>query len=320
MLGDEGYFESQLVENVCRKKTTWFKSCDKVQFQALVQEQIQVVGGSSSVFNKIHQGMTKEGYWDDKVFDPFFITERCALFEWRKKFARSFGKDIFKDSVGENFAYFMLEMSTPIEKQPTKSFKFCGFEDCFCCSADWPANLALEDVFSRRYMKAMLRLGFKDNFIYEYESLKDDQEEFIRSYDRFQDFSINDFHFNMTAHQIVEFNLTSPKTLLEQCIKVIKRYEVPFTDQDIPSTLKKKVDVGLYSPGDEPPDMITKKGKKMFASLCKTYLSVFSDPDLVFLCATLGEFRGLGEIYDNVYDEVKEEFQGLVDMYENIYK
>ena len=62
------------------------------------------------------------------------------------------------------------------------------------------------------------------------------------------------------------------------------------------------------------------KGMKMFESLGKTYLSVFSDPDLVFLCATLAEFRGLGQIYDNVYDEVKEEFQGLVDLYENIYK
>ena len=100
----------------------------------------------------------------------------------------------------------------------------------------------------------------------------------------------------------------------------MKKFNVSTSSEDIPITLQKKMQFGLYIPGDDPPDFISARGKQIFKKLNQCYLDLYKDPDLIFLRAAFSELMSLGEIFDNLYDdlEAKEEFQRLVDMYENM--
>ena len=184
-------------------------------------------------------------------------------------------------------------------------------------------------LYDRQSIEAAMADAEVDNFSH-YLDLKDDQEEYIRIYGEFSEYDYYDGNFNVWAHQIVEFNQTSPKSLLELSIKAVKRYDIKTEDGDIPKSLQKKMQVGLYTPGDDPPDMISERGKALFRSLGKIYIDIFKDPDLVFLCAA----RNLGEMFYNVYfyenpgemllrdkmeRSIEEEMQGLVNIYENLF-
>ena len=96
-------------------------SCDQDQFEALILEQIQVVGGSKSLFNKIHRGMMKEGKL--KEFDPFFIKEQCDLYQWRKEFIKNSLNlctccDTFKEQyIVDIFEYAMATECLDLEEE-----------------------------------------------------------------------------------------------------------------------------------------------------------------------------------------------------------
>merc|ERR1719187_1212057 len=149
--------------------------------------------------------------------------------------------------------------------------------------------------------------NLKDNYDALYDILKGGQKYYIRKLGRFLDFSAyEDTEFCQEAHQIVEFYQTSPKTLLELSIKAVKKFNVSTSSEDIPFTLQKKMQFGLYIPGDDPPDFISARGKQIFKKLNQCYLDLYKDPDLIFLRASFSDL------------EAKDEFQRLVDMYENM--
>ena len=116
-------------------------------------------------------------------------------------------------------------------------------------------------------------------------------------------YSVDDF--NKLAHQIAEFNLKSSKTLLEQAIKVVKKFDIdiPTAGENLPATLEKKIESGLYLPGDEPPKIISKKGKDLFSKLNQAYLEVFGDRELVSLRSDHVVFKGLAEMYENLFHD-----------------
>jgi len=331
MWGNDGHFEVQIRETTCKRKTHSLKSCDKDQFEALIREQIKVVGGSKTLFNKIHQGMMKQG--KSKEFDPFFIKEQCDLYQWRKDFIQE-SENLctccltFKEQyITEIFEYAMATECLNIDDDELSDFVWeqhgvpsCDKSGCGWCAVvlvDTTSDIQL--LYDRNYMVGELEQALEDEFACEYDVLKAEQEDFIRDNENFQNYDVDDLGFNKLAHQIVELNLTSPKTLLEQSIKAVKKYNIPTTSEDMPSTLEKKMKVGLYTPGDEPPNFISSKGKDMFKSLNKRYQDIYTDADLVFLCSSL---RAFGSLCENLYEdetELEEEFKGFVNAYENLY-
>ena len=64
----------------------------KAKFEALIEKQIALVGGSKSVFTMIHAGMI------NFTPDTFFIKEQCDLYRWRKEFIQK-----LQNNVNHNF-------------------------------------------------------------------------------------------------------------------------------------------------------------------------------------------------------------------------
>ena len=194
--------------------------------------------------------------------------------------------------------------------------------DCVGDGCEWvrPAEEDIQMTYDKKCILEYFEDNMKDNYDALYDILKGAQKYYIRKLGRFLDFSAyEDPEFCQEAHQIVEFHQTSPKTLLELSIKAVKKFNVSTSSENIPFTLQNKLRFGLYIPGDDPPDFISARGKQIFKKLNQCYLDLYKDPDLIFLWAAFRELRSLGEIFDNLYDDVeaKEEFQRLVDMYEN---
>ena len=176
-------------------------------------------------------------------------------------------------------------------------------------------------MYDKDYMVGELEMAADDHFACEYDVLKTEQEEFIRENDKFQNYSVDDMGFNKQAHQIVKFNLKSPKTLLEQTIKVVKKFDIPTAGENLPATLETKIKNGLYLPGDEPPKIISKKGKDLFSKLNQAYLEVFGDRELVSLRSDHVVFKGLAEMYENLFhdDSGLKEFESFVLIYDKLF-
>ena len=160
--------------------------------------------------------------------------------------------------------------------------------------------------YDRKVINTILAKAEKDKFAPEDRGLKDRQEKFIRSDGEFfWDDENDELGFNVKAHVIVEFNQISPKTLLELSIKAVKKFDIKVKEDEVPRSLQKKMAVGMYTPGDEPPDMISERGKELFENLGKVYLDIFKDPDLVFLRAAAAELAAFGEMFDNFYGDIE---------------
>jgi len=334
MWGDEGHYEAELKANICKRKVHSLGSCDQDQFEALILEQIQVVGGSKSLFNKIHRGMMKEGKL--KEFNPFFIKEQCDLYQWRKDFIKDSENlctccDTFKEQyIVDIFEYAMATECLDLEEEDEitdyirqqQEVPSCGKNGCgWCGKVIVDSSRDIQLMYDKDYMVGELEMAADDHFACEYDVLKTEQEEFIRENDKFQNYSVDDMGFNKLAHQIVEFNLKSPKTLLEQAIKAVKKFDIPTAGENLPATLEKKIESGLYLPGDEPPKIISKKGKDLFSKLNQAYLEVFGDRELVSLRSDHVVFKGLAEMYENLFhdDSGLKEFESFVLIYDNLF-
>ena len=175
---------------------------------------------------------------------------------------------------------------------------------CVWCNPDQHKGGIGAQLYDRDVIEERLDEAEEDNFSPDYTDLKELQEMEIRKNGKFVDSDTYDRLFNIMAHQIVEFRQTSPKSLLEQSIKAVKKFDIKVKEEEVPRSLQKKMVVGLYTPGDEPPDMISERGKELFENLGKVYLDIFKDPDLVFLRAAAAELTAFGEMFDNLYGEI----------------
>merc|ERR550519_2852512 len=112
---------SATVSSVKRSLVYFFFSSYKAKFEALIEKQIALVGGSKSVFTMIHTGMI------NFTPDTFFIKEQCDLYRWRKEFIQKLQSNISHDCVffqeehieyhiTENFEYMMAMWCTLDEK------------------------------------------------------------------------------------------------------------------------------------------------------------------------------------------------------------
>eukprot|EP00092_Neocalanus_flemingeri_P024716 GFUD01026805.1.p1 GENE.GFUD01026805.1~~GFUD01026805.1.p1 ORF type:complete len:280 (-),score=75.79 GFUD01026805.1:36-875(-) len=241
--------------------TFLLKHQDEAFIEKMVEKQVELLGGNRRLYNRIDSNM-KNG-----DLDHFFVSEHCAIYNWRDAF---FG-DHFPDNSwftvdldNENeFEYHPEEEFITIPYQLTRHF------DRMVALASAKVSPELSWLKMQTYFEKNELLSYEAECKYSWEWMTkgveeevggDEQEQLAHCED-------NNLGFSKVAHIIAEVHQTGPKKLEEIALKAVLLHHIsgdlPPADH-LPKKIYKKAVNGMYNVEGDTPDNISVEGKEMF--------------------------------------------------------
>ena len=252
--------EDRIKEGKDRKKEL-LRDVDKPAVGKLLEEQINAVGGSKVVFERL------ENNFKSGVVDLCLMREYCDLYHWRRTFfdanlpvlkeswfTNSFCRDVITYQITHNFDQ-ILEI---------------------CCSNNFktkhpiPSGLFFDSdgttTRSARYRLDNMQILFhlKEKVLWTGYFLT---EKFLPG---------ANLRFGDIAHIIFEHHRLGTKRLEEIAMKTVLENDLPIDQDSVSRAVKENATNGFYDPDSDIPENLTKDGKELFEQLKAVYNKIKS--------------------------------------------
>jgi len=232
-----------------------------------VQNQINVVGGSNLLYQKLNESMA------GNKFEAYFIKEQCSLYTWREDFFNS---------------HFPGDSWYTVDEDEYDDDEFYSWDDSFTRDITIPFQLThnFDTVVQLATVELSPELSWLKSCVYlpNDEFVSNEAASLYKRETMLYDLNILPgstlyYHFDQlgltfseVAHMIVEFFHNGPKKLEELAIKTILIESVSI--KTLPKSIQKKFVFGMYSVTDDVPANLSDHGKKIFKKARKAFVKM----------------------------------------------